>query len=118
MNKKQLELLTKYCSGVVQNNQEVHPSDVPYVIAMIIKLAEKNYVLEESQMKQIAKSLHSLARPDLPTSTDLTQFLMRLANIGYYYSQLNHSPEHFKRPMRLIVNDIIEEKDIPFSESK
>lgn len=115
LNNNQLELLQNYCSRTVQNNQEIHPSDMPQVVSMFRLLAEKGYVITEPQVNVICDSLHSLANKDIPTSDDLRDYLQSVAEI--YWFQVNGPKEgNFKRNILKIADDIVSERDIEYSE--
>ena len=115
ISETQLKLLKKYCSRTVQNNQEIHPSDMPQVVSMFRLLAEKGYVITGSQVDSICDSLHSLANKDIPTSDELRDYLHTVAEIYHY--QVNGPREgNFKRNILKIAEDIISEKEIEYSE--
>lgn len=118
LNENQLKLLTNYVSGVVQNNQEVHPSDMPPVIAMFKLLSDRNYVVSDEQIDTICESLHSLSNHTIKTSEILKDFLKNMATTFGYL----HHPHHprdvqmFKRSISSIADDIISERDVEYSE--
>ncbi len=110
LNDKQLKSLTKFMSASVMNNQEVHPSDIPKVIAMFKILAERGYGVSEEQIDIICESLHSLASPQLKTSDYLKEFLKDMAATFRYYVYYTKQPVPFKTPLPTIVMVIKFEK--------
>lgn len=115
LNNSQLELLKNYCSATVQNNQEIHPSDMPQVVSMFRLLAEKGYTITATQIDSICESLHSLANRDIPTSDDLRDYLHTVAEI-YEYQVNGPHKGNFKRNILKIADDIISENKIEYSE--
>lgn len=117
LNDRQLELLTKFCSTTVQNNQEVHASDMPQVIEMFRLLAEKDYIVTETQVDTICNSLHSLANREVETSNYLREFMKSVATAFSYLVIYPQTTGPFRRSSQLIADDIISENDVEYSET-
>lgn len=118
LNETQLGLFTRYLSTTVQNNQEVHPSDMPQVIMMFKLLADKGYFVTDEQIDQICNQLHSLANRDIQTSDDLKEFLKDVAATFQFYARQSEEPQMYKRSFSSIANDIISENFVEYSETK
>lgn len=93
------------------NNQEVHPSDIPKVVAMFKILAERGYGVTEEQIDIICESLHSLASPQLKTSDYLKEFLRDMAATFRYYVYYTKQSAPFNTPLSTIADNILAEKD-------
>ena len=111
LNENQLKLLTDYVSTVVMNNQEVHPSDMPAVVAMFKELSDKGYVVSDEQVDTICKSLHSAANQKINTSEGLRDFLKSIAT-AFRFLHAPYQAEKLQKPISSIANDIINEKDL------
>lgn len=116
LNETQLQLFTKYLSITVQNNQEVHPSDMPPVVMMFKLLADKGYFVTDGQIDQICDSLHSLANREISTSDYLKEFLKDVASTFHYFVRQTEEGQRYKRSFTSIANDIISENNIEYSE--
>ena len=117
LNKKQLELFTKYLSTAILNNQEIHPSDMPPVVSMFKLLADRDLSVSDEQIDTICESLHSLANREVPTSDFLRDFLKNVAAGFRFYVEHPDLIERFKRPSSLIADDILSGNDIEYSET-
>lgn len=118
LNEEQLRLFTQYVSRTVQNNQEIHPSDMPPVITMIQLLADRGLWITGEQMETVCDSLHSLANRDVETSPELREYLRHVASaFEFEIRHRERGEQMWRRPYNLIAGDIISERDIDYSET-
>ena len=110
LNDNQLKLLAEYCSQLVLNNQEVHPSDMPHVAKLFHSLASQGFTINESQIENICLELHSLASPNKATSERLSTFLSDMVLI-FQYALINDSRWKLDTSLHETVNNIINEKE-------
>lgn len=118
LNERQLELFTNYVSSTVQNNQEIHPSDMPQVMTMFQLLAERGVWISEEQIDRVCDSLHSLGNPDADTSEALRDYLRHIASaFEFIVRHRQRGEQMWKRPYHLIADDIIDERDVEYSQT-
>lgn len=112
---RQLELFTNYARTTVQNNQEIHPSDMPPLITMLQLLADRGFWVSGEQMEHVCDSLRSLGNRDTRTSQALRDYLRHIAS-GFEF-QIRHRGEgqRWGRSYRSIAEDIISEQDVEYS---
>lgn len=117
LNDTQLQLFSKYLSTTIQNNQEIHPSDMPPTAIMFKLLADQGYIVTERQIDESCNSLHSLSDQTTPTSKELEAYLNEMASVFENYARQLERGQHYKRSFTLIANDIISENDVEYSEA-
>ena len=117
LNENQLKLFTKFVSITVQNNQEIHPSDMPPVVEMFKLLADRGYYVTHDQIDIICESLHSLANRALKTSEELREYLKHVASTFHFYAMQLKGVLRYKRSATSIADDIVSENDVEYSET-
>jgi len=115
LNNQQIELLIKYCRGTVQNNQEIHPLDMPEVVSMFRLLAERGYSIDFEQIDDICDSLRSMGNKTVSTSDSLRSYLRHVAEVYNYQVNGPHRGK-FKRDISKIADDIVSENDVEYYE--
>ena len=112
LNEKQLKQFQRYVSVTIQNNLEIHPSDMPPVITMFELLADRGLWVSEEQVDSVCDSLHSLSNREAKTSEILRDYLRHVASAFEFLVRHQDESRRYKRPYQDFAEDIVHERDI------